>query len=65
VPVTWMERAAFADLGADDLAAQERDPLSKAAQEVQALLEWVCQQVGLTERLLEGKNASPLEGKVA
>lgn len=54
-PVMWMERAAFADLGADDLAAQERDPLSKAAQEVQALLEWMCQQVGLTERVLEGK----------
>jgi len=65
VPVMWMERAAFADLGADDLAAQERDPISKAAQEVQALLEWICQQVGLTERLLEGKKANNLAGKVA
>jgi len=65
VPVMWMERAAFADLGADDLAAEERDPLSKAAQEVQALLEWLYRQVGLTERLLEGKNASNLAGQVA
>ena len=65
VPVMWMERAAFADLGADDLAARERDPLSKAAQEVQALLEWVCQQAGLTDRLLEGKTASTLDGEVA
>jgi chromosome partitioning protein len=64
-PVMWMERAAFADLGADDLAAQERDPLSKASQEVQALFEWLCQQVGLTDRLLEGKTSSTLAGKVA
>ena len=64
-PVTWMERAAFADLGTDDLAAQERDPLSKAAQEVQALLEWTCQLVGLTDRILEGKKANDLAGKVA
>ncbi|MGO9430888.1 AAA family ATPase [Rhodoblastus sp.] len=65
VPGMWMERAAFADLGADDLAAPERDPLSKAAQEVQVLLEWVCQQVGLTDRLLEGKTSNPLAGQVA
>jgi chromosome partitioning protein len=64
-PVMWMERAAFADLGTDDLAAQERDPLSKAAQEVQALLEWTCQLVGLTDRMLEVKKASTLAGKVA
>ena len=64
-PVLWMERAAFADLGADDLAAQERDPLSKAAQEVQALLKWICRQVGLTDSLLEDKLSSTLDGKVA
>jgi chromosome partitioning protein len=55
-PVTWMERAAFADLGADDLAARERDPQSKAAQEVGALLEWLIKQVGLTASSLKGKN---------
>ena len=65
VPVMWMERAAFADLGTDDLAAPERDPVSKAAQEVKALLEWICSQVGLTASLLEGKQASGLSGKVA
>lgn len=64
-PVLWMERAAFADLAADDLAAPERDPLSKASQEVQALLQWVCGQVGLTDALLEGKPSSPLAEKVA
>ena len=48
-PVIWMERAAFADLAADDLAAPERDPTSKAAQEVCALLEWLCGKLGLTE----------------
>lgn len=64
-PVMWMERAAFADLGTDDLAAQERDPLSKAALEVVSLIEWLCSQVGLTSRQLEGKHASTLTGKVA
>jgi chromosome partitioning protein len=64
-PVMWMERAAFADLGTDDLAAQERDPLSKASQEVQALLDWLCGQVGLTPSLLEGKASKHLAGKVA
>jgi chromosome partitioning protein len=64
-PVMWMERAAFADLGADDLAAEERDPLSKASQEARALLEWLCRQVGLTDRLLEGKGASNLTGSAA
>jgi chromosome partitioning protein len=64
-PVMWMERAAFADLGADDLAARERNPLSKAAQEVEALLEWICQQVCLTPSLLKGKDASPLDSEVA
>jgi chromosome partitioning protein len=64
-PVMWMERAAFADLGTDDLAAPERDSVSKAAQEVQALFEWVCGQVGLTTRLLEVKKVGGLAGKVA
>ena len=59
-PVVWMERAAFADLAADDLAAPERDPLSKAAQEVQALLEWLCAQVGVTDRRLEGTTSTIL-----
>ena len=64
-PVIWMERAAFADLAADDLAAPERDPLSKAAQEVCALMEWLCGKLGLTDRLLEGKASSRLAEKVA
>lgn len=64
-PVMWMERAAFADLGADDLAAPERDPLSKASQEVQALLEWLCGQIGLTPSPQEGKTSSIQAGKVA
>jgi chromosome partitioning protein len=57
-PVMWMERAAFADLGADDLTARERDPLSKAAKEVEGLLEWLSNKVGLTPSLLNGKNDS-------
>jgi chromosome partitioning protein len=64
-PVMWMERAAFADLGTDDLAAQERDPLSKASQEVQALFDWLCGVAGLTTRLQEGKTSSTQAGKVA
>jgi chromosome partitioning protein len=64
-PTMWMERAAFADLGADDLAAQERDLTSKAAQEVAALFEWLCLQVGLTPSLLEGKDTKQLSNKVA
>ena len=64
-PVIWMERAAFADLAADDLAAPERDPTSKAAQEVSALLEWLCGKLGLTESLLGGKTSTLLAGKVA
>jgi chromosome partitioning protein len=64
-PVMWMEWAAIADLGADDLAAPERDPLSKAAQEVRALLDWVCRQVGLTPSPLEGKTSSLQGGKAA
>lgn len=64
-PVIWMERAAFADLAADDLAAPERDQHGKAAHEVQALLEWLCGQLGLTSRSQEGTPSSILAGKVA
>jgi chromosome partitioning protein len=64
-PVMWMEWAAIADLGIDDLAAQEREPLSKASQEVVAVLNWLCEKLDLTPSLLEGKNSSNLTGKVA
>jgi chromosome partitioning protein len=64
-PVMWMERAAFADLAVDDRAAQERDPHSKAAQEVEALFEWLCQKAGLTASLLKGKNTSLQDAEVA
>ena len=64
-PVMWMERAAFADLGADGIPAQERDPESKASQEVAALFEWLCQKAGLTPSGLGGKEASQQSSKVA
>jgi len=64
-PVLWMERAAFADLAADDLAAPERDGQSKASQEVHALLEWLCGKLGLSDRLLEGMTTNKLAVKVA
>jgi chromosome partitioning protein len=64
-PVMWMERAAFADLGADGIPAQERDPESKASQEVAALFEWLCQQAGLTPSGLGVKEASRQSNKVA
>jgi len=64
-PVIWMERAAFADLAADDLAAPERDGQSKASQEVHALLEWLCGKLGLSDRLLEGMTTNKLAVKVA
>jgi chromosome partitioning protein len=64
-PVMWMERAAFADLGADGIPAQERDPESKASQEVAALFEWLCQQAGLTPSGLGVKEASQQSSKVA
>lgn len=63
-PVMWRERAAFADLGADGIPAQEKDPESKASQEVADLFEWLCQQVGLTPSPLEGKTAKHLSRKV-
>jgi chromosome partitioning protein len=53
-PVVWMERAAFADLGADGIPAPERDPESKASQEVAGLFSWLCEQVGLASSPLEG-----------
>jgi chromosome partitioning protein len=64
-PVMWMERAAFADLGADGIPAQERDPESKASQEVAALFEWLCRQAGLTPSSLGVKEASQESNKVA
>jgi chromosome partitioning protein len=57
-PVMWMERAAFADLGADGIPAQERDPESKASQEVGALFGWLCQQADLTPSGLGVEEAS-------
>jgi chromosome partitioning protein len=64
-PVMWMERAAFADLGADDLAAQERDPHSKASQETVAVLNWLCQQAGMTPSLLAGSHTGALTDEAA
>jgi chromosome partitioning protein len=62
-PVMLMERAAFADLGADGMPVQERDAESKASQEVGALFEWVCQQAGLRLSNLGGKPASRQSGR--
>ena len=64
-PIMWMERAAFADLGADGFPALERDPESKASHEVIDLFEWLCVQVGLTPSPLEDKNTRNLSCKVA
>jgi chromosome partitioning protein len=64
-PIMWMERAAFADLGADGLPALERDPESKASHEVIDLFKWLCVQVGLTPSPLEDKDAKNLSRKVA
>ncbi len=64
-PIMWMERAAFADLGADGLPALERDPESKASHEVIDLFEWLCAQVGLTPSPLEDKDTKNLSRKVA
>jgi chromosome partitioning protein len=64
-PVMWMERAAFADLGADGIPALERDPESKASQEVAALFEWLCEKAGLTPSGLGVKEASQQSNKVA
>lgn len=64
-PVMWMQWAAIADLGTDDLAVQEREPLSKASQEVVTVLNWLFEKLGLTPSLLAGQHASNLTGKVA
>ncbi len=64
-PIMWMERAAFADLGADGLPALERDPESKASHEVIDLFEWLCVQVGLTPSPLEDKDTKNISRKVA
>jgi chromosome partitioning protein len=58
-PVLWMERAAFADLGADDMPTLERDTECKASQEVAALFSWLCEQVGLTAGLPGGEKSAP------
>jgi hypothetical protein len=47
----WMERAAFADLGADDMPTQERDAECKASQEVASLFNWLCGELGLAPAL--------------
>ena len=64
-PVMWMERAAFADLGADGIPVLEKDPNSKASQEVTELFKWLCQEVGLTPSPLGDKASSHLDRKVA
>lgn len=64
-PVMVMERAALADLGADGIPALERDGSSKASQEIGELFDWICQQVGLTASVLEGKKARQQSSKVA
>jgi chromosome partitioning protein len=58
-PVLWMERAAFADLGADDMPAQERDAESKASEEVARLFSWLCEEVGLTPALPVAARSGP------
>jgi chromosome partitioning protein len=50
-PVLWMERAAFADLGMDDMPTQERDAECKASAEVAGLFSWLCDQIGLAPSL--------------
>ncbi|MGC2834346.1 MAG: ParA family protein [Methylocella sp.] len=64
-PIIWMERAAFADLGADGIPVLEKDPGSKASQEVTELFEWLCLQMDVTPRPLDDKNTSHLARKVA
>lgn len=64
-PVMWMERAAFADLGADGMPVQERGPDSKASHELEELFDWLCLQVGLTPSPQDGKKSSLQSRKVA
>ena len=63
-PVMWMERAAFADLGADDMPTQERDAECKASQEVAGLFNWLCEQVGLTPALSASMGYRPKNGSI-
>jgi chromosome partitioning protein len=64
-PVVWMERAAFADLGADDMPTQERDAECKASQEVTGLFSWLCEQVGLTPKLRASDKSGPKFSKMS
>jgi chromosome partitioning protein len=58
-PVLWMERAAFADLGADDMPTLERDAECKASEEVERLFSWLCEQIGMTPALPAGAGSGP------
>jgi chromosome partitioning protein len=49
-PVRLSERAAFRHSTGSGLAAQETEPLGKAAGEVDALWRWICQQVSMPPR---------------
>jgi chromosome partitioning protein len=64
-PVLWMERAAFADLGADDMATQERDAECKASLEVAALFGWLCEKVGLASALPASDRPGPKFSKTS
>jgi chromosome partitioning protein len=58
-PVLWMERAAFADLGADDMPTLERDAECKASDEVARLFNWICGQIGMTPALPTAEGSGP------
>ena len=58
-PVLWMERAAFADLGADDMPTLERDAECKASEEVAGLFSWLCEQVGLSPQFSAAERSNP------
>jgi chromosome partitioning protein len=64
-PVLWMERAAFADLGADAMLAQERDAESKASDEVAGLFTWLCEEVGLGPALRAAKRSGPKFSRIS
>ena len=49
-PVRLSERATFRHSTGSGLAAQETEPLGKAAGEVDALWRWICQQVSMPPR---------------
>jgi chromosome partitioning protein len=46
-PMYWVQRNAFMNSLKDGLTAQEVEPRGKAAQEVVALFEWVCNRINL------------------